>query len=67
MRSVSIDKERRYAHYSEMSFELKYPQKVKPFFASNATLIERSPLVFYKTAFILMTLVNLGLIIYMNS
>jgi len=67
MRSIAIDKNRRYAHYSEMSFELKYPQKVKPFFASNVTLIERSPLVFYKTAFILMTLVNLGLIVYMNS
>jgi len=67
MRSIAIDKERRYAHYSEMAYELKYPQKVKPFFPKNATLIERSPLAFYKTGFILMTLLNFGLLIYLNS
>jgi serine/threonine protein phosphatase PrpC/tRNA A-37 threonylcarbamoyl transferase component Bud32 len=67
MRSIAIDKERRYAHYSEMAFELKYPQKVKPFFPKNATLIERSPLAFYKSGFILMTLINFGLLIYLNS
>ena len=67
LRSIAIDKKQRYEHYSEMSFELKYPQKVKPFFSSNTTLIERSPLKFYKVAFTLMTLVNIGLIAYMNS
>jgi len=66
MRSISPDKNRRYEHYSEMAYELRYPQKVKPFFAKNATLIERSPLAFYKGAFIIMTLINLLLIIWMN-
>ncbi|MEN8303609.1 MAG: protein kinase [Campylobacterota bacterium] len=66
LRSIAIDKERRYKHYSEMSYELKYPQKVKPFFAKNAPLIERSPLAFYKGAFIIMTLINVILIIWMN-
>lgn len=67
LRSIAIDKERRYEHYSEMSYELKYPQKVKPFFPKNASLIERSPLAFYKAAFIIMTLVNFLLIIWVNT
>ncbi len=67
LRAIAIDKERRYAHYTEMSFELKHPQKVKPFFSKNATLIERSPLAFYKIGFIIMTLINLGLLIYLDK
>ena len=66
LRSIAIDKSRRYSHYSEMNYELKYPQKVKPFFPKNTTLIERSPLVFYRVAFISSVLINVGLIVYMN-
>ena len=66
LRSISPDKNRRYEHYSEMAYELKYPQKVKPFFAKNAPLIERSPLAFYKAAFIIMTLINVILLIWLN-
>ena len=67
LRAISIDKEHRYSHYSEMSYELKSPQNVKPFFAKNASLIERSPLTFYKTGFIIMTMINIILLILMNS
>lgn len=67
LRSISIDKELRYEHYSEMSYELKSPQNVKPFFAKDATLIERSPLTFYKTAFIMMLILNVALLLYINS
>lgn len=70
LRAISIDKERRYGHYSEMVYELQNPQKVKPFFAKNATLIERSPLTFYRTGFILMTLLSMALLLligYQNS
>ena len=67
LRAISPDKNRRYEHYSEMAYELKHPQKVKPFFAKNATLIERSPLAFYKGAFIIMTLINVILIVWMNA
>jgi len=67
LRSIAIDKERRYEHYSEMKYELKRPKKVKPFFPKDATLIERSPLTFYKSAFIIMTIINLALLIWMNS
>jgi serine/threonine protein phosphatase PrpC len=61
LRSIAIDKEERYAHYSEMHYELTHPEKVKPYFIKNAPLIEKSPLVFYKRAFILMTLLNVVL------
>jgi len=67
LRAVAIDKEQRYEHYSEMIYELKYPQKVKPFFAKNSSLIERSPLLFYKSGFILMFLINVILLIMMDS
>lgn len=67
LRSIAIDKTRRYEHYSEMSYELTHPQKVKPFFPKNATLIERSPLTFYKTGFIIMTLTNFFLLFWMNK
>ena len=62
LRAISIDKEQRYAHYSEMLYELANPEKVKPYFVKNAPLIERSPLLFYRIAFTVMTLVNFVLI-----
>ena len=61
LRSIAIDKEERYSHYSEMNYELTHPEKVKPYFIKNAPLIEKSPLVFYKRAFILMTILNVAL------
>lgn len=67
LRSICLDKDVRYGHYSEMAYEIKYPQKVKPFFSKKATLIERSPLTFYRVGFILMTLTNFVLIILLNS
>ncbi|WP_372999069.1 protein kinase [Sulfurimonas sp.] len=67
LRSIAIDKENRYEHYSEMNFELKRPKEVKPFFPKDATLIERSPLTFYKSGFIIMLLFNFALLIWMNS
>lgn len=67
LRSIALDKEHRYEHYSEMNYELKHPKKVKPFFPKDATLIERSPLTFYKSGFIIMLLINFALLIWMNS
>lgn len=67
LRSISIDKELRYSHYSEMLHELRSPQKVKPFFSKDVSLINRSPLVFYKTGFIIMSIINFALLIWMNA
>ncbi len=66
LRSIAIEKERRYQHYSEMAFEIGHPQKVKPVFPKNASLLERSPLAFYKAAFIIMTFVNILIIVWAN-
>lgn len=66
LRSIAIDTNRRYEHYSEMMYELQFPQKVKPFFPKNSSIMQRSPLLFYKTAFIVMFLLNVILIIYFN-
>jgi len=62
LRAIAIDKEERYAHYSEMSYELNNPAKIKPYFVKSAPLIERSPLLFYRRAFIMSTIVNFILI-----
>ncbi len=67
LRAIAIDKKHRYEHYSEMDYELKRPTKVKPFFPKNASLIERSPLAFYKGGFIIMTIINFILLIWMNA
>jgi serine/threonine protein kinase len=62
LRSIAIDKKQRYSHYSEIDYELSNPTKVKPYFVKNAPLIERSPLLFYKGAFMIMTALNFTLI-----
>ena len=67
LRAISIDKNLRYSHYSEMIFELQYPHKVKPFFSKNVSLIERSPLAFYKSGFIIMFIINVGLLVWING
>ncbi len=63
LRSIAIEPGRRYKHYSEMMYELKTPQKVKPYFTKNSPLIERSPLLFYRVAFTIMFFINLVLLI----
>ncbi len=62
MRAIEPEPERRYAHYSEMNYELTNPQKVKPYFDKNASLIEREPLKVYRAAFLVSLLFNFLLI-----
>lgn len=56
MHAIAIDPNERYSHYSEFDYELKSPDNVKPFFSKGIPLIERSPLTFYKTGFLLLLL-----------
>ncbi|HQS66211.1 MAG TPA: protein phosphatase 2C domain-containing protein [Sulfuricurvum sp.] len=56
MHAIAINPDERYGHYSEFVHELKSPERVKPFFTKGVPLIERSPLTFYKTAFLLLLL-----------
>ena len=66
LRSIAIDKEQRYEHYSEMSYELQYPQKVKPYFPKDSTILERNPLLFYRVGFTIMTLLNFILLFWIG-
>ena len=66
LRSIAIDKEQRYEHYSEMNYELQYPQKVKPYFSKDSTLIERNPVLFYRVGFTVMTILNFILLLWIG-
>ena len=59
MRSIAISTDQRYRHYSEFFYDLKDPEKVKPYFCASTPLIERSPVTFYKTAFIMLLLLEI--------
>ncbi|MFA6137045.1 MAG: protein kinase [Sulfurimonas sp.] len=63
LRSITVDKDKRYQHYSEMLYELQSPQNVKAFFSKESSIIERSPIVFYRTAFTLMFIINIVLLL----
>ncbi|MGA9047310.1 protein kinase domain-containing protein [Sulfuricurvum sp.] len=60
MRAISIDPTQRYTHYSEFFYELKAPEKVKPFFSKTTPLIERAPITFYKIGFILLLFLEIA-------
>ncbi|MEW5832279.1 MAG: bifunctional protein-serine/threonine kinase/phosphatase [Campylobacterota bacterium] len=59
MRSIAISPDQRYRHYSELFYDLKDPQKVKPYFSSSTPLIERSPVTFYKIGFIILLMLEI--------
>lgn len=62
LRAVAADSEDRYQSYSEMKFDLENPTKVKPWFQPNAPLLERNPMLFYKSGFFLLLALNLYLV-----
>lgn len=66
LRSIAPQKERRYAHYSEMLYELKNPIKVVPFFSKDTPLLKKHALTFYKVSFLLSFILNIALLIYLN-
>ena len=57
-RATEKESDLRYKNYSEMLFELSNPLKVKPYFDKKASLIEREPVLFYRTLFTLSLIVN---------
>lgn len=68
MRAIAVDPSLRYRHYSEFFYELKAPEKVKPFFSKETPLIERSPLTFYKIGFfILLALEAWTFVLYVSK
>jgi len=61
-RAIEKEESNRYKNYSEMLFEISNPNKVKPYFDSKTSLIERQPVLFYRTLFTLSFIVNLILV-----
>jgi len=64
LRSLSSDVDKRYKNYSNMLFELENTHKVEPFFNKNVSLLEKNPLLVYKTGFYLMLLVNIWILLF---
>ena len=63
LRACSIHPERRYQHFSELSFDLSHPQNVRPWHAEHVSLIERHPVLFWKFAAIVFALISIALAI----
>lgn len=61
MRACAIRPDRRYGHFSELLYDLNHPEKVRPWHSEHATLIEKNPVLVWKSLAILMTLVALVL------
>ena len=66
MRSIAVDAHDRYSHYSEFFYELKAPEKVKPYYPKDLTFIEREPLLFYKIGFFILLVTNVITFVYYN-
>ena len=58
-RASEKESDLRYKNYSEMLFELSNPLKVKPYFDKKTSLIEREPVLFYRTLFALSFIGNI--------
>lgn len=63
LRACAIKPERRYAHYSELLFDLSNPQKVRPWHPEHMPLIERNPVLFWKITAIFFALLSIVLAI----
>ena len=63
LRACSIRPEGRYAHFSELMFDLANPQKVRPWHPERAALIERNPVMFWKWTAILFAAIAIALAI----
>ena len=66
MRAIAIDSKERYGHYSEFFYELKSPEKVKPYFSKELSFIEREPLLFYKIGFFVLLVTNVITFVHYN-
>ena len=64
-RATEKESDLRYKNYSEMMFELSNPLKVKPYFDKKTSLIEREPVLFYRTLFTFSFMVNITLAIFL--
>ena len=64
LRSIDIDENKRYQHYTQMLYEIENSDKVKPYFNKELPLVQRDPLMAYKIGFFAMLVLNIILIIF---
>lgn len=67
LRSISINENLRYEHYSNMLFELENPNKVKPYYDKNTPILKKDPLKFYKYGFFILLLLNFYLFLLLTT
>ena len=63
LRAVAVTPEERYEMYSELKFDLDNPGKVRAWFRKDTPLLDRDPLLFYKTGFYLLLITCLILLV----
>lgn len=63
LRAIGLAPEDRYQSYSEMKFDLENPGKVKPWIRSDAPMLEKNPLLFYKVGFFVLLALNIYLVL----
>lgn len=62
LHAININPERRYQHFSELTYNLNNPKNVEPYFEKDTSLLERNPLGFYKSGFYLLLALSLWLL-----
>ena len=67
LRSISIDENLRYEHYSNVMFEVENSHKVKPFFDKNTPILKSNPLKFYKYGFFILLILNFYLFLQLTN
>ena len=54
LRACAVEPARRCQHYSELAYDLTHPDRVSPWRAPGAPLLQTNPLLFYKTGFFIL-------------
>lgn len=67
LRSIAIDPDERYQHYSEFFYALKNPNNVRPFYAKNSSKLDRIPKTFYKLGFFFLLLTEIITLLHYNG
>jgi len=67
MRAIEKNPDRRYSLYSEMAYELRNPQKVKPYYPEDISIFEKNPAKIYRILFTLSAILNALLILRLIS
>ncbi len=62
LRAVAVAPGDRYPSSSEMKYDLENPEQVRPWFRKDTPLLERNPLLFYKTGFFILLILSVILL-----